>query len=400
MNLELQTIQSVLGSVTSKIEKYSEVQKIYEESGVKYNIFNVLGVSYSEVRLHSSILASLFGTKGHGAGDAFLRAFLRIPKLRLPKGYMSGGPVRVETEKYMGPKTDDKGGRIDLYLTDGKDYLIIENKIYAGDQDHQLLRYHNEVPDATLVYLTLDGKTPSDDSLGGLKPGEDVTLLSYQYDIMDWLCECISIAANLPYVRETINQYIQTIHQLTNSDMPTNTEIIDLISKKENLAAVCAIRNNYNDALSLIMDRFTETLKVRIKQEGLPFECQKKDKVKWTDRYSGLYFDHPDWLGFRFGVEFNAPDLKNMYMGFVKTSDVKNIGQIEGLEEFAGELGHKRKTKAWYWEWAPGSESIPQDWNKAETLVMLQDEMVERFIAILKKMQDYSQRINFPSKTV
>ena len=395
MDIELRSIQQLLASVKSINKRYTEVQRVYEESGVRYNIFNVLGLSYSEVRLHSSILASLFGTKGHGAGDAFLKAFLRIPKLELPKDFMSAGPVRVETEKYMGLKTDDRGGRIDLYLSDGKDCLVIENKIYAGDQEHQLLRYHNEVPDAKLVYLTLDGKTPSDDSLGGLEPGKAVTLLSYQYDIMDWLCECVRIAANLPYVRETINQYIQTIHQLTNTDMPTNTEIINLISEKENIAAACAIRDNYYEALSRIMDRFIAAMKERLKQEGLPFTCLIKDRVKWTDRYSAFSFVHPAWRGFRFGAEFDAPELKRLYLGFVKNEDVDDIGQIEGLEDLARGMGYKRKTKTWYWEWANVPEPIPLDWNNAETLVALQDgRMVQRFIEILKKVPDYSKGAN------
>ena len=87
MASELDNIRQLLTSVRLKNEKYAEVQKVYEESGVRYNIFDVLGLKSSEVRLHSSILASLFDSKEHGAGNAFLKAFLRIPKLKLPDDF-------------------------------------------------------------------------------------------------------------------------------------------------------------------------------------------------------------------------------------------------------------------------------------------------------------------------
>lgn len=388
---EIQNIKHLLSDVESINKRYAEVQKAYEESGVKYNIFNVLGLKSSEVRLHSSILASLFDTKEHGAGNAFLKAFLRIPKLGLPDGFMSSGPVHVETEKYLGPKTDTRGGRIDLYLSDGKDCLVIENKIYAGDQEHQLLRYHNEEPNAKLVYLTLVGKEPSKDSLSGLRP-ESVTCLSYQYDITDWLNECVRISANLPYVRETINQYIKTIQQLTNTDMPTNSEIIELISRKENISAAYSILENFNQAINIIMSSFIARMKERVKEEGLPFNVVIGENTNWLDKDSGFYFTHPAWKGFSFGAQFDASGLTQLYIGFVKENEINDISQIEGLENMAIDLGYKQKTKSWYWRWANGPVPICKDWNNAETMEAVKDgRMVERFIEILKSIRDYSE---------
>ena len=385
---DIQNIQHLLDSVESINKRYAEVHKAYEESGVAYNIFDVLGLKSSEVRLHSSILASLFDSKEHGAGNAFLKAFLKIRKLELPDDFMCSGPVQVETEKYLGPKTDKKGGRIDLYLSDGKDCLVIENKIYAGDQEHQLLRYHNEAPNAKLVYLTLIGKNPSDISLGGL-PAESVTCLSYEDDIVGWLNDCVRIAANLPYVRETINQYIKTIQQLTNTDMPINSEIIDLISRKENISAAFAIRENFNHAINNIMVQFIATIKERVKEEGLPFKVIG-DNENWIDRDTGFYFVHPSWRGFSFGAAFDAPGLTKLYIGFVKDNEINDISQIEGLENLAIDLGYKQKTKNWYWRWADGPAPICKDWNNAETMEAVKDgKMVEGFINLLKKVRDY-----------
>ena len=393
MASELDNIRQLLTSVRLKNEKYAEVQKVYEESGVRYNIFDVLGLKSSEVRLHSSILASLFDSKEHGAGNAFLKAFLRIPKLKLPDDFMSSGPVQVETEKYLGPRTTTRGGRIDLFLSDGKDNLVIENKIYAGDQDNQLLRYHNEAPDAKLVYLTRYGEKPSKKSLGGLDP-EIVTCLPYQTDIVDWLNNCVRIAANLPYIRETINQYIKTIQQLTNTDMPTNPEIIDIISQKENISAAFAIRENFNDAINNIMGQFIARMKERVKEEGLPFSVIGENG-NWTDGDSGFYFVHPAWKGFSFGAAFDGANLTKLYIGFVKDNDIQDISQIEGLENIAKDLGYSAKTKNWYWKWATGPKPICKDWINAETMeAVIDGSMVERFIEILKRIHDYFEGLS------
>ena len=58
-----------------------------------------------------------------------------------------------------------KGGRIDIVIKLKETVIVIENKIYAPDQDNQLIRYKNEYPFSKLYYLTLDGHFPHDKSI-------------------------------------------------------------------------------------------------------------------------------------------------------------------------------------------------------------------------------------------
>jgi len=112
--------------------------------------------------------------------------------------------------------------------------LIIENKIYAGDQDKQLTRYDNYgkvtfgADGYHLVYLTLYGYDASKESTA-TKSAEEVAYLrlSYAEDILRWLGQCVRLADNKPLVRESLNQYIRTIKQLTYQDM--NQEDIEKI---------------------------------------------------------------------------------------------------------------------------------------------------------------------------
>jgi hypothetical protein len=82
-----------------------------------------------------------------------------------------------------------------------------------------------------LVYLTLYGYDASKESTA-TKSAEEVGYLrlSYAKDILLWLKECVRLADNKPLVRESLNQYIRTIKQLTYQDMNQEDiqKIIDL----------------------------------------------------------------------------------------------------------------------------------------------------------------------------
>ena len=223
-----------------KVEKIctheQALQKERYHKGENYNLFSILRIEGSELK-HSALIANLLDPKGsHGCGDAFLRAFFEIAlkdaypfeECTLPHSY---------TEYYTGPIAGDTGGRIDILVKSSHYGLIIENKIYAGDQDKQLTRYDNYGKKTfgagryLLVYLTLFGSEASKESTA-TKSAEEVGYLrlSYAEDILRWLEQCVRLADDKPLVRESLNQYIRTIKQLTYQDMNQENieEIIDL----------------------------------------------------------------------------------------------------------------------------------------------------------------------------
>lgn len=381
--------QLLLKDIEAINNRYAAVRKLQEESGVLYNVFNVLGLTYSEVGLHSTLIASLLRPGSHGAGTKFLEAFLKIPALKLPDGYLDIEKTIVETEKYIGTKRENTGGRIDIFLSDGNNCIIIENKIYAVDQEKQLLRYHNYKPNGKLVYLSLfdDGK-PSEKSLGGLDP-DSVICISYKYDIVQWLKNCVQIAANLPYIREIINQYIRTIQQLTDSDMSTNKEIIDLLRKPENLSAAFAIKDNLNETMNVIMNRFVEELATELDKAEIPFRCSYKE-ANWFESYVGISFKHEQWTRVKLAIEFEASGLRNMILGINRINSNEDIRQNEAAAEYAKNAGFNRKNESWFWGAPP--QYIPTYWNNAEVMKMLVDgSMIKLFIKMLEQMSAHSK---------
>lgn len=214
-------------------------QEERNRKGENYNLFSILNIERYELK-HSALIANLLDPKGsHGCGDAFLRAFFEIALKERAYPFESSTPPNSYTEYYTGPIAGDTGGRIDILVESKSSHygLIIENKIYAGDQDKQLTRYDNYGKETfgaggyLLVYLTLYGYDASKESTA-TKSTEEVGYLrlSYAEDILRWLEQCVRLADNKPLVRESLNQYIQTIKQLTYQDMNQENiqKIIDL----------------------------------------------------------------------------------------------------------------------------------------------------------------------------
>lgn len=236
MDTELD-IQRFFQEVASICALGQAQQEERNRKGENYNLFSILNIERYELK-HSALIANLLDPKGSlGCGDAFLRAFFEIALKGTAYPFESSTPPHSYTEYYTGPIVGDTGGRIDILVKSSHYGLIIENKIYAGDQDKQLTRYDNYGKETfgadgyLLVYLTLYGCDASKESTA-TKSAEEVGYLrlSYAEDILRWLEQCARLADNKPLVRESLNQYIQTIKQLTYQDMNQENieEIIDL----------------------------------------------------------------------------------------------------------------------------------------------------------------------------
>jgi len=78
------------------------------------------------------------------------------------------------------------------------------------------------------------------------------------------------LASRTPLVRETINQYISTIDILTNNVMEDNKELLDILSKEENLDAIYDIANNKNIVVNRIINEgFIPKLRDLAESKGL-----------------------------------------------------------------------------------------------------------------------------------
>lgn len=222
-----------------------EYKKEYE-TGNFFNVFKELGLSSNEVR-HSQYVKALITPYGnHGMGVKlylkFLERVLKIEILDKKNNWLLDYQnIRVIDEYFIGNrnhkesevKKDKNYGRIDLLIENCKEgkAVIIENKIYAKDQDEQISRYCEFANskygtigvDYLVYYLTLDEKSPSDKSLKDVML-KDVNCISYQNQILNWL-EDIQDSLN-PQIKTTANQYLNLIRSLTNQSMNLNSNLL------------------------------------------------------------------------------------------------------------------------------------------------------------------------------
>ncbi|WP_164121906.1 PD-(D/E)XK nuclease family protein [Sphingobacterium sp. xlx-130] len=235
------------------LKSYFEQQLIKQTK--EYNIFSVLHREDDETRLHSRFLAFLLDPKeSHNVGDMFFKLFLE-QVLNIEFDY-TNYEVRKEFEY------------IDILIHNDSDAIIVENKIYAGDSNHnedeedlvkqsilkkgykgQLERYYNTVATGInkndketglklnviqVAYLTLAGHSPTDKSTGMLpmKPKK----ISYIDDISKWLEQCAAmIGSTSPKLSADIRQYRQLVIKLT-SEVPQVLKNKAIISDKIDIA--------------------------------------------------------------------------------------------------------------------------------------------------------------------
>ncbi len=225
-NIEIRNLLIALESIA---KKNVEIIKL---KGETFNLFNLLDRREDEVKTHSAFIAELLNPEGsHNLGNEFLCLFLEMlydkkkdeypnwENAELPnKDELAG--VKVEKEKTIGKINEDTGtgGRMDIYLSNSRMQICIENKIYASEQYIQLSRYNQYInkyrkPRNILFYLTLNGKESEEQNV---VEGKHYYTLSYEKDILKWLENCFRISVDLPILRESIKQYIILIKSLTN----------------------------------------------------------------------------------------------------------------------------------------------------------------------------------------
>lgn len=221
--------------IESLLREVSVIQKHYEEiarlTGENFNIFKILNLSTSEVRTHSAFLAELLNPNGsHNQGAIYLQLFIDKMNSCLPDNNKVNGFVcdkaEVFVEKRIGTinKNKTEGGNIDILIKGFNGYeIVIENKINAGDQENQLIRYSNYIKKkkGILLYLNLDGheatKYSTKDEIVNISlvKDEDYFIISYMDFITEWLEECHKEASSYAIIRESIKQYINIIKHIT-----------------------------------------------------------------------------------------------------------------------------------------------------------------------------------------
>ena len=234
------------------LEIINEIDTQRKKNGSYFNIFDILGVGHKEVRI-CMFLHELLSPKGsHGAGSIYLRAFVR-DVLQIDETIFKD----AEYDNAVVTKEEliDNDRRIDLLIRIGKRAFPIEAKIYAKDQDKQCIDYYNYSckhydKETVIHYLTIDEHMPSESSIGSLKVGKNLMLISFESHIINWLDNCVDLPETnkRPAVKELMSQFRDLLLRLTKKNRKEiSMQLLKEINSTEKFIAARTIANEINE---------------------------------------------------------------------------------------------------------------------------------------------------------
>ena len=239
------------------VQKEIENSRRNESDRSDYNIFLALHKNSDEVK-HTRFIHSLLDPNGyHYLGDEFLRKFLEACDID------DFDISNVEVNREVG---NQEYGRIDLCIKNGEKCIIIENKIYAKDQNSQMERYidyicnecNYKLKNILFLYLSVDRESVSDNSKGTYKNSKKIAIkyIYYSKEIISWLKSCLKLKIT-DSLYFTINRYIDVINSIYGKHTYVKDEASYRYIEKHYDKAIEIYKNHNNMDDSVIKERIS-----------------------------------------------------------------------------------------------------------------------------------------------
>lgn len=425
MNNNLKTIISSVLEINDKCIHRNKIEGNY------FNLIKLMGMASSEVNTHTPIIADLLNPNGqHGQGNIFLKLFLELFSIDFDIDYK----VRVEKEKRV------KNDQIDILIENESKIIIIENKVYASDQQKQLYRYYqyglrqNKQP--ILIYLSMQNLAPSRNSLGAIIKGGDenyylndsnaqqvqLLVLNYRNDLLKWLDLSNKSLCYQQNIKSGIQQYINLILQMTGEIMSNKSEIKHFLNNMESneFKAVSDLCNVYRSSefrgelLSSFFDSVGKDISlipefsIAKKSENIDLakinysldSCKKWFKSKnlnnrKTRDFIGVIFDCDISSSLKF---FVVVVTEAMYYGFFSEDDSLDLKFLNEDSIWSMNTSSEKLGKVWFGKkecnvWNFDSATVELlNTNNNEYYIKFIENVISEFNCILDKFnQVYSK---------
>lgn len=239
-NISGNSVFDIIHQLIGLLDQVNQEQKQREKESLgTLNLYDLNGISHFE-NYHSNILAYLLdGSQKHRHpefGDLFIKY--------VNNEYLSNSLPSYSWRTIVREKATDERRRIDIFLETDTYCIIIENKIYAKDQDQQLTDYyswalrHYQNKQVFLCYLTLEGSSPSEYSIPRKELEElhrviKYFSLSYSKDILAWL-QSLQTRPGERVLESALLQYIDLIQGLCLQREENFMELKSIVNTMEN----------------------------------------------------------------------------------------------------------------------------------------------------------------------
>lgn len=360
--MDIEKFESMLKQIKVLSDKL-EVRKLRGNND--YNLFLALFDASDEVRLHSRFICSLLDPNSpHYQKELFLELFIKACGL---EDFGLNSQIAKVYKEYE---------NIDIYITDGTKHIILENKIYAGDQEAQIKRYIKTIQQENgneaeiyVLFLSPQGREPTGYSLDGLKikdgrisneKGDEIAkfkAISYDKEITAWLDLCLEETGNLTNLSIVISQYKNVIEKIYGKykgvQMDTN-EISKIIL--ENYDIVEEIKNKYFDIassnkLNEFMSNVKTELEKRLSQEW-HVDIRAADTIRYFAPIIFYKYSWGDKEVMNLRLEFDSRNFLNPYIGLkYDNKNGTNNERIKGMQAKFTLAEWKIGTTFARWKW-------------------------------------------------
>ncbi|CAA6807350.1 MAG: Unknown protein [uncultured Sulfurovum sp.] len=372
-----------MNSLTHFLDEVQELrdkhEKLNQRDAKGFNLFSLLLKSTDEVNLHSKFIYELLNPKGsHHQARLFLNLFLEELGLEV-----SSKDLDVFREKE----------NIDILIESSQGVIVIENKIHSEDHSSQLSRYIKSMQNQgykrkniSLVYLTLFGHQPTEK-----KMQNSSIIISYRKNIVRWLERSLKEIENIPILRETLQQYLNLVKELTYQSTQKGylVEVKKLLLQENKLQQIMALEEPILEAKIETQLLFWHTLLAKLMPHyAFSFYNINNDKSLKNSvrRYYNLQKNHQDY-GVRYQVEENLHFFielrKNIYYGFeFENEENVELEQKKVLDEL--EVVWEEGSSLIYWKY-PSKKLNFRKFNHQNIFDLLNEKQREKDISRISR---------------
>lgn len=316
----------------------------------KFNLFDVLKISHTEIR-HSNMLAWLLSpNEKHGFGDKILKGFVQYV-IKYNSDTKDSFPLLLMD--YSDFIIQREWNHIDLIAISEKSKFIlcIENKIDSGEHDNQLQRYQKTIeeyyPEYNKNYIFLSPE--------GIEASEHEHWISMSYkdvlDIIEKNKTQLEVSADIKFL---IENYVEIIRR----DIMKKDEVEKICREIyfKHKKALDLIYENRPDKAFELSEIIKKWAKEKQEQNKLIFDSEHTNKTYTRFRTTEMdnvipFSDKPDsaWGTKNHYFYEVQNDGKKVFMKFVVNSDNATKAQKELFENINNYYPTKNTGKNWHY---------------------------------------------------
>lgn len=282
-----------------------------KEKLLTFNIFDICDISYDEVKV-CRFLCELLNPKGrHLQGFKYLKLFFKeVLKYKvLPVDDELHNAIVIREEHITNERRIDIS--IQLNINNIRQYIPIEVKIYAGDQEDQCYDYYqhslkmngNDIEKSYVYYLTPYGKYPSLYSTKKLNPAKndngevisckEVKLISFNDEIYHWINACISEANDNKLISEkqVLLQFKKIIEDIGGNNMGNQEKELEtyVANNEEIFKSAKLISENFQKIANTKIAKFYNLIDSYLKNDGWKREASLDDDLEYYGIKNGKW---------------------------------------------------------------------------------------------------------------